>query len=75
MHSHKKIFLGHLAQSRGLFGDMLVAIATAFGQLLALDTDNVKHLQVIAIFYTEKWTFEIIYRLSYRAKRVKKDGK
>ena len=46
MHSHKKIFLGHLAQSRGLFGDMLVAIATAFGQLLALDTDNVKHLQV-----------------------------
>ena len=37
--------LGHLALSRGLFGDMLVAIATAFGQLLALDTDNVKHLQ------------------------------
>ena len=37
--------LGHMAVTRGLHGDMLMAIAAAFGQLLALETDNVKHLQ------------------------------
>ena len=37
--------LGHMAVSRGLHGDMLMAIAGAFSQLLALETDNVKHLQ------------------------------
>ena len=37
--------LGHLATSRGLQADMLMAISAAFGQLLALETDNVKHLQ------------------------------
>jgi alpha-tubulin suppressor-like RCC1 family protein len=37
--------LGHLACSRGLHGEMLTAIAAAFGHLLALESDNVKHLQ------------------------------
>ena len=37
--------LGHLATSRGLQADMLMAISAAFGHLLALETDNVKHLQ------------------------------
>ena len=37
--------LGHMAVSLGLHGDMLMAIAGAFSQLLALETDNVKHLQ------------------------------
>ena len=37
--------LGHLATSRGLQADMLMAISAAFGQLLAMETDNVKHLQ------------------------------
>ncbi len=37
--------LSHLATSRGLQADMLMAISAAFGQLSALETDNVKHLQ------------------------------
>ena len=39
--------LGHLATSRGLQADMLMAISAAFAQLLALETDNVKQLQEV----------------------------
>ena len=43
--------------------------------LSRVDFHDTAYMKVIAIFYTEKWTFEIICRLSYRAKRVKKYGK